>query len=207
MGLRSAEGQPCLAARGRAGERLGALPGPWGELSEPSLPRVQACVGISAGSGGWMGPGQSHSGVESVCQAGSRTGPHALGTRQGLSTGPKLLLPLLGAAPLCWGFPLLYPATQLCPQNLCLRPLDPVWGFKAQGGVEGAREGLEQCLRQAMCEPLTPLRVQCTPRPGAPWGTWSPVPSQTRSGQPGPTSVALWPSTLEVALSGAPKTP
>lgn len=113
---------------------------PGGELSEPSLSRVQACVGISAGSGGWMGPGQSHSGVVCVCQAGSRTGPHALGTRQGLSTGPKLLLPLLGAAPLCWGFPLLYPATQLCPQNLCLRPLEPVWGFKAQGGVEGSRE-------------------------------------------------------------------
>lgn len=76
-------------ARGQAGEGPGALPGPWGELSESSLCRVQACVGISAGPGGWMGPGQSYSGVptgESDCQAGSRTGPHALGTQQGLST-------------------------------------------------------------------------------------------------------------------------
>lgn len=140
--------------------------------------------------------------------------PHALGTRhRGYMAGAQHPTPALPA--LSWGsssplgLPLLYPAAHLCPQHLGPGRLDPVWGFKAQGGVEGAREGLEH---RVSTRPW--VSPSCLSGFGAPpgrehreGGAWSPVPGQTQEGQSDPTSVALWPSTPEVARSGTPKTP
>lgn len=80
-GLRPAEALPYLA--GRAEEVPGTPPGPWRELGEPSVPRVQSWVGHFRRAW-WLDGGWDKATHESPFPC-SRTGPDVQGTQQGLS--------------------------------------------------------------------------------------------------------------------------
>ena len=159
-------------ARDHVGEGGGGLClEPGGELSESSLPSIQACADISAGSGDWMGAGTMPFLVRVLPLQQDR--PDAQGSQQELSIRSKLLL-----SPLRWGFLLPYPAPQLCPLESLPETPGSSFSFKVQGGVEPGR-GWAWCLCQAVCESLTPVGALCIPRPG-------PLQGGVRNGPVGP---------------------